>query len=150
MSTSTANTRNTGNGTTSSPGFGAGLVAGLFSDGVCLPLIFSNALYKPTHVSPRSNNPIYQCALWTCWTTSSLIGAVKTAGRVREPEASISNCNTSAPQSHRRNDLTLASGGGIDADGRARCHSCGESLEDGRVLIRDKLYISFSPCLIGL
>ena len=27
-------------------------------------------------------------ALWTCWTTSSLIGAVKTAGRGREVEAS--------------------------------------------------------------
>lgn len=44
MGTSTANTRNTGNGATSSPGFGAGLVAGLFSDGVRLPLIFSDAL----------------------------------------------------------------------------------------------------------
>jgi hypothetical protein len=40
---STTDTGNTSNGTTSTPRFSTRLVAGLFADCVCLPLVFSHA-----------------------------------------------------------------------------------------------------------
>jgi len=44
VSSSTTNTGNTCNGATSTPGFGTGLVTSLLAHGICLPLIFRDAL----------------------------------------------------------------------------------------------------------
>jgi hypothetical protein len=44
VSSSTANTWNTRNGTTSTPGLGGCLVTSILSDGVSLALVFGNTL----------------------------------------------------------------------------------------------------------
>lgn len=92
LGTTTANTGDTRNGTTGTPRLGRGLVTGVLSNGVSLSTVLGDRLcyfsvvrdvarFAPSCVSSENS-------LWTCWTTSSLMGAVKTAGRGREPEAS--------------------------------------------------------------
>lgn len=92
LGTTTANTGDTRNGTTGTPRLGRGLVTGILSNGVSLSTVLGDRLcyfsvvrdvarFAPSCVSSKNS-------LWTCWTTSSLMGAVKTAGRGREPEAS--------------------------------------------------------------
>lgn len=92
LGTTTANTGDTRNGTTGTPRLGRGLVTGVLSNGVSLSTVLGDRLcyfsvvrdvarFAPSCVSSKNS-------LWTCWTTSSLMGAVKTAGRGREPEAS--------------------------------------------------------------
>lgn len=93
LGTTTANTGDTGNGTTGTPRLGRGLVTGVLSNGVSLSTVLGDRLCFFFHVvrdiarfalSYISSSD----SLWTCWTTSSLMGAVKTAGRGREPEDS--------------------------------------------------------------
>jgi hypothetical protein len=47
VGTRATDTGDTGDGTTSSPGLSAGLVSGLFADGVRLPFVLCDALCKP-------------------------------------------------------------------------------------------------------
>lgn len=93
LGTTTANTGDTGNGTTGTPRLGRGLVTGVLSNGVSLSTVLGDRLcfffnvvrdiarFALSYISSSDS-------LWTCWTTSSLMGAVKTAGRGREPEDS--------------------------------------------------------------
>lgn len=93
LGTTTANTGDTGNGTTGTPRLGRGLVTGVLSNGVSLSTVLGDRLcfffYVVRDIARFALSYIFSSdSLWTCWTTSSLMGAVKTAGRGREPEDS--------------------------------------------------------------
>lgn len=52
-------------------------------------VVLLSVLEIPCRTRPplQSNNlPLH--SLWTCWTTSNLMGAVKTEGKAKDPEAS--------------------------------------------------------------
>jgi len=87
VSSTATNTGNSSDGATSTPGLSASLVTSLLAHGISLPFVFCDALCKQTS-KIKELEIGHKDVLCTCWTTSSLMGAVKTAGSGREARAS--------------------------------------------------------------